>query len=183
MNRFAAQQVCPVLYIRPHTAHLMVCSRSASSRTMNASLPPSSIEDGLRFLPGPRRDAPAGRDAAGQRDAFDARVVDDAVGLIVRDQQIGIEAGGRPRLDPKFLEGDRALWDDASVFYQHDIARHQMRTGDPRQLVIGEIPGLDAEDHADRAALHVTFAEGRMKLHIGEKSLGVLGVIGEDVAS
>src|SRR5580658_9653963 len=51
MNRLAAQQVCPVLYIRPQTAHLTACSRSASSRTMNASLPPSSIEDTLRFCP------------------------------------------------------------------------------------------------------------------------------------
>ena len=51
MKRFAAQQVCPVLYMRPQTAHLMVCSRSASSSTMNASLPPSSIDDGFRFCP------------------------------------------------------------------------------------------------------------------------------------
>src|ERR1700689_5795597 len=43
--------VCPSLYIRPQTAHLTVCSRSASSSTMKASLPPSSIEDGLRFVP------------------------------------------------------------------------------------------------------------------------------------
>jgi hypothetical protein len=46
---------------------------------MNASLPPSSCRDAL-----------ARRDAAGQRDAFDSGIVDDAVRLIVRDQQIGI---------------------------------------------------------------------------------------------
>ena len=51
MKRLAAQQVWPVLNIRPQTAHLTVWSRSASSSTMNASLPPSSIEDGFRFLP------------------------------------------------------------------------------------------------------------------------------------
>ena len=164
MNRFAAQQVWPVLYIRPQTAHLMVWSRSASSSTMNASLPPSSIEEGLRFCPGPRRDAPAGRDAAGQRNALDARIVDDAVRLLVRDQQIGIQPGRRARVDPQLLEGDGALRHDAGVLHQQDVARHQMRTGDPRKLVIGKVPGLDAEDHADRAALHVGFAEGRMQL-------------------
>jgi hypothetical protein len=36
------------------------------------------------------RDALARCDAAGQRDAFDSGIVDDAVRLIVRDQQIGI---------------------------------------------------------------------------------------------
>ena len=63
MNRLAAQQVCPVLYIRPQTAHLMVWSRSASSSTMNASLPPSSIEDDLEVLvrPAPRCSGPPRR--------------------------------------------------------------------------------------------------------------------------
>ena len=51
MNRLAAQQVWPVLYIRPQTAQGMVCSRSASSSTMKASLPPSSMEVILTFLP------------------------------------------------------------------------------------------------------------------------------------
>ena len=109
MNRFAAQQVWPVLYIRPQTAHLMVCSRSASSRTIKASLPPSSIERWLEILAGPRRDALAGCDAAGQRYAFDARIVDDVIGLIMRDQKIGVQADWRSGFDPKLLEGDRAL--------------------------------------------------------------------------
>ncbi len=51
IKRFAAQQVCPPLYMRPHTAHAMVLSRSASSSTMNASLPPNSIDVFLRFCP------------------------------------------------------------------------------------------------------------------------------------
>ena len=51
IKRFEAQQVCPALYIRPHTAHGIVFSRSASSRTINASDPPSSMEDTLRFVP------------------------------------------------------------------------------------------------------------------------------------
>jgi hypothetical protein len=84
MKRLAAQQVCPALYIRPQTAHLTVCSRSASSRTMKASLPPSSIDETLRFLPGASGDALARVDAPGERDALDARIVDDAVGLLVR---------------------------------------------------------------------------------------------------
>ena len=135
---------------------------------------------GLEVLSGSRRDALARRDAAGQRHAFDARVVDDAVRLIVRDQQIGVEPDGRARLDPKLLEGDRALRHDARVLHQQDVARHQMRTGDAGELVVGKVPGLDAEDHADRAALHMAFAEAWMELHRRQEALGVLGVIGED---
>ena len=56
-----------------------------------------------------------------------------------------------------------------------------MRTGDARELVVGKVPGLDAEDHADRAALHMGFAEGRMELHGRQEALGVLGVVGEDL--
>src|ERR1035438_1160234 len=51
MKRFAATQHWPMLFILAQTAHLTVLSRSASSSTMKASLPPSSIVDFLRFCP------------------------------------------------------------------------------------------------------------------------------------
>ena len=51
MKRLAATQDCPVLLIFAHTAHLTAPSRSASSSTMKASLPPSSIVDFFRFCP------------------------------------------------------------------------------------------------------------------------------------
>jgi len=148
---------------------------------MNASLPPSSIEDGLRFLPARARDASSGCNAARERHTFDSRVIDDAVGLIVRNQKIGIQTGGGTRLDQKFLEGNRALRHDTRVFHQYNVARHQVRTGDPGKLVVGKVPGLHTEDHADRAALHVAFAETRMQLHRRQEALGVLGIIGKDV--
>ena len=135
----------------------------------------------FQVLAGPRRDASAGRDAAGQRDTFDTNIIDDTIRLIVRDQQIGIQPGGRARVDPQLLEGDGALRHDAGVLHQHDVARHQMRTGDPGKLVVGKIPRLHAEDHTNRAALHMAFAEGRMKLHRRQEAFGVLGVIGENI--
>ena len=164
MNRLAAQQVWPVLYIRPQTAHLTVWSRSASSRTMNASLPPSSIEDTLRFFPAraamlrPAATLPVSATPL-MRGSSTTRF-----GLLVRDQKIGVQADRRARLDQELLEGDRALRHDAGVLHHQDVARHQVGTGDPGQLVVGEVPGLDAEDHADRAALHVGFADGRIEL-------------------
>ena len=127
-----------------------------------------------------RRDAAARLDASGQRDALDAQVVDHRIGLRVADQQIGIEADRRARLGQHLFERDRALRHDPGMFHHHRIARHQMRAGDAGKLVIGEIPRLDAEDHADRAALHMRFAIGRVERDGREEALRILGVIGHD---
>ncbi len=51
MNRLAPTHIWPQLPKRPSTAIFTVCSRSASCRTTNASLPPSSMVDFLRFFP------------------------------------------------------------------------------------------------------------------------------------
>ena len=150
---------------------------------MNASAPPSSIDDGLRFCPALCRNAPAGRDAPRQRHAFDAWVVDDVVGLLVRDQKIGVQTDGRAGVDPEFLEGDGALRHAAGMLDHQNIARHQMRTRDARKLVVGEVPWLDAEDHPDRAALHMALAQGRMQFFIRKEALGILGVVGEDLGA
>ena len=117
MNRLAAQQVCPVLYIRPQTAHLTVWSRSASSRTMKASLPPSSIEDGFRFVPAraamlrPAATLPVSATPLMRGSST------TLIGLLVRNQQIGVQTRGRARVDPKFLERDRALRHDARMLH------------------------------------------------------------------
>ena len=66
------------------------------------------------------------------------------------------------------------------MLHQQDIARHQVRTGDAGKLVIRKVPGLDAEDHADRTALHMAFAEAWMEFDGRQEAFGVLGVIGED---
>ncbi len=137
----------------------------------------------LKVLSSARRDASTGRDAAGQRDALDARVIDDLVGLVMRDQQIGIQADRSARFGQQLLEGDGALRHDARMLYQQNIARHQVRTGDPRKLVIGKIPRLDTEDQTDRAALHMAVTQTRMKFHRCQKFLGVLGVVGEDIGT
>ena len=138
---------------------------------------------GLEVLSGSRCDALARRDAAGQRHAFDAGVVDDAIRLIMRDQEIGVEPDGRARLDPKLLEGDPALRNDARMFHQQDIARHKVRTGDASELIVGKVPRLDAEDDAERAALHMAVAKARVEFDIRQETLGILGVIGEDAGA
>ena len=96
------------------------------------------------------------------------------------DQQIGVEAHGRAGVDEQLFEGDGALRHAAGVFDHQGVAGHQMRSGDPGELVVGEVPRLDAEDHPNRAALHMGDAVGGVELHRGEEALGVLGVIGEN---
>jgi hypothetical protein len=56
-----------------------------------------------------------------------------------------------------------------------------VRTRDPGELVVGEIPGFYAKDHADWAALHMALAESRMQLDVGKEALGVLGIVREDI--
>ena len=70
------------------------------------------------------------------------------------NEQIGVGAGRRTRLQPKFLKGDGALRHAARVFHHHDIARHQIRRGKARELVVGKIPRLDAEEHAEGCAFN-----------------------------
>jgi hypothetical protein len=82
MNRLAATQHWPVLFILPQTAHLTVLSSSASSSTMKASLPPSSMVDFLRFCP-PGGDNPAGSTLPVKRHTFDAGIVNHPVHLII----------------------------------------------------------------------------------------------------
>ena len=69
------------------------------------------------------------------------------------------------------------------MFYHQYIARHQMRPRDTRQLIVRKVPWLDTEDDADRAALHMAFAQRRMQLFIRKEALCILGVIGENIRS
>jgi hypothetical protein len=101
----------------------------------------------------------------------------------VRDQQVGIQTLGRTRIDPQLLEGDRALRNTARMLDHQHVARHEVRTGDSRQLIIREIPGFHTEDDPDGAALHVRLADGRVQLHGREKLLRMLRVVGEDLGT
>jgi hypothetical protein len=66
------------------------------------------------------------------------------------------------------------------MFDDHGIAGHEVRPGDTRQLVVRKVPGLDTEDHADRAAFHMRLAACRMQFDGCQKFLGVLGVVGKN---
>ena len=135
----------------------------------------------LEVLPRSGGDASCRFHATGQRHTLDARIIDHAVHLIVRDQQVGIGACGRACLQPQLLKGDGALRNAARVLHHRHIARHQVGRGKARELIVGKIPGLDAEEHAERGAFHHCFARARLEVPGGEETLGVLGVVVDDV--
>ena len=58
-----------------------------------------------------------------------------------------------------------------------------MRAGDAGELVVRKVPGLDAKQHAQGRAFHVRFADPGVQRGRCQKGLGVLGVIGQDVAA
>jgi hypothetical protein len=99
----------------------------------------------------------------------------------MRDQQVGVGADWRTRLQPQLLKGDGALRNAPRVLHHHDIARHQVGRGKARELVVGKVPGLDAEEHAERAAFDLGFARTRLEVLGCEEALGVLGVVVDDV--
>ena len=99
----------------------------------------------------------------------------------MRDQQVGVRARRRTRLQPQLLKCDGALRNAPRVLHHDDIARHQIGRGKTRELVVGKVPGLDAEEHAERAAFDLCFARTRLEVFWREEALGVLGVVVDDV--
>src|ERR1017187_974737 len=120
-------------------------------------------------------------DAARQRDALDPGIVDHLSDLVMRDQQVGVRAHRRPRFQPQLLKSDGTLRNTPCVLHHDDIARHQVGRGKTRELVVGKVPGLDAEQHAERATFDLSFARARLEVLWCEEALGVLGIVVEDV--
>jgi hypothetical protein len=135
----------------------------------------------LQVLAGAGRDRATGSDAARERHALDARIVDHKVGLIVGDQQVGVGAFRGAGVVQQLLEGDRALRYATGVLDDQHVAGHQLRARHARQLVVREVPRLHAEQHAERAALHVRMADLGIELRRRQELLGVLRVVGQDV--
>src|ERR1017187_10859457 len=120
-------------------------------------------------------------DAARQRDALDPGIVDHLSDLVMRDQQVGVHAHRRTRFKPQLLKSDGALRHTPCVLHHDDIALHQVGRGKTRELVVGEVPRLNAEQHAERATFDLGFARTRLEAFGCEEALGVPGIVVEDV--
>jgi hypothetical protein len=69
------------------------------------------------------------------------------------------------------------------MLHDQDIAGHQLRASDAGELVGGEVPGLDAKQHADGEAFHVRFSAHGTQWGRCQEGLGVLRVIAQDLCA
>ena len=70
------------------------------------------------------------------------------------------------------------------MLHDNDIAGHQVGRGKPRELVVGKVPSLHAEEHAKhakRGAFDLCFPRTRLEVFWLEKALGVANIVVDDV--
>jgi len=141
---------------RSHAALARVV-HSAPDAPLNSGIDVSIVQDNKRIaaaelhrcflqsLPGfssNRRTRPL---ATRQCDAFDPRIRNRLCGLFVRKEDV---------VEKQLFERQRALRNIGRMLDDQNIARHQVRPGDARQLMIREIAWFHAEQHAQRFALY-----------------------------
>jgi hypothetical protein len=73
----------------------------------------------------------------------------DVAGL---DEHVGVHPLGGARVAEELLEGQRGLRAAAGVLEQDRVAEHQVGPDEPDDLVGGVVPGLHAQQHAERVA-------------------------------
>src|ERR1700674_261751 len=100
---------------------------------------------------------------------------------MMRDKKVGVGARWRTRLQPKFLESDGALWNACRVLDHNDVASHQIGGGKAGELVVGKVPRLDAEEHSEGDTFDLGFARARLEGFRCKETLGVLGIVVDDV--
>ena len=76
---------------------------------------------------------------------------------------------------------DSALRHARRMFYHDNVTRHQVGRRNARELIIGEVPRLDAIDDAKCLAYHHGLTFHRIERPRREEVLGFFGIIGEDV--
>jgi hypothetical protein len=137
----------------------------------------------LEVLAGLSSDYRTGAFASGHCDSFDPRVVDQMFGLVVRKEEVRVGAVGSASLFEERDKSQRALWNRGRMLHHDDVADHQIRGDEARELIVREVPGLDAEEHADRTALDGCVAGVWSKCLRRQEAFGALGVVVDDVGA
>ena len=133
------------------------------SRT-NGSEPPSSSTTFLRLRAGDLGDRCARALRAGHRHALHARVGDDVCDLLVRRVDVDVRVRGEAGVVVDRLDRGGRLRALRRVLEQDRVADDEVRAGEARDLVVGEVPRHDPEEHADGAA-----ADERGAVAVGER--------------
>ena len=120
------------------------------SSTMNGSLPPSSSTDFFRCLPAseatllPARSLPVRVTPCTSGCAMTCSALGD------RQEEVRVDALGHAGVVEALLDRQGGLRVELGVLEQDRVAEHQVRSGDPDDLVERVVPRLDGEDDADR---------------------------------
>src|SRR5258705_13622837 len=61
-----------------------------------------------------------------------------------------VSASRRSRIGEELLKRKRALRDRRCMLDEENIAGHQLGRGKSRELIVGIVPGLNADQHAER---------------------------------
>src|SRR4051794_9905034 len=178
MKRLAALQDWPVLSSRASAAACAAPSTSSVPSRMNGSEPPSSSTTFFRLRPAISDDGAAGALGAGDRDAVHPRVCDHPLDLLVTGVDVLVGALGKTGVVEDLLHRRGRFRALRRVLEQDRVADHQVRPGEAGDLVVGEVPGHDPEEHPVGAAAdhRAALAAEQFDRLIGHQVLGVVGV-------
>src|SRR5205085_4374527 len=108
----------------------------------------------------------------------DARIRDDSFDLIRSGEQCLKRALHESGASKNVFDRERALGNVGSVLEDADVSGHQRRRGKSKDLPERKIPRHDGEYDTERLKRHPACATFHLHWLIGEKSLGVLSIVG-----
>ena len=137
--------------------------------------------DLLQVAAGDLRHGRAGALGAGERDALNAGIGDHVGDLLVGGEDVHVGAVRGAGVGEDLLHGQRGLGALRGVLEQDRVAVHQVRRGEAGDLVVGEVPRHDAQQHT-----HALLADQRgaagcdLQLLIRQELLAVGRVVAVD---
>src|SRR6266542_4125336 len=72
-----------------------------------------------------------------------------------------VSASGRSRIGEELLKCKRALRYTRCMLHKEYIAGHQLRRGKSRELIVGIVPGLNADQHTERGVFKARVSDFR----------------------
>ncbi len=124
------------------------------------------------------RDRLARAFAARQGDATNTKILDQFGRLVVVEEDVGIDAHRCTCIVEQLFKGQRALRHVGRVLGDDHVARHKVRPRHAGKLVVGEVPWLDAVDHAQRLVDDLCMAFLDFQMRGGKEFCRTIGVEG-----
>src|ERR1700730_10857168 len=103
--------------------------------------------------------------------------------LFIGDEDVGVRPLRSTSFEEQLLERQRALRNVRRMLHDQRVAEHEIGAGDACELIVGEVPRLDAEEHAQRRVFDYGFAARHLQLFGGQKRLCVVRVVLQNVGA